>query len=147
MVRRSTAHIIVTARYSDQQGSKSRRNPCQVQPTENIGNLSASRRCLLVRTTVSIVWSAAGTSKSELNYKLQRRLYDVLSSQQVIKSDSKKFSSSRRVTRKQVMRHVTSNGTDQCQNGSSNLITTYREQPLIRNPNGNFQRSHKGHQR
>ena len=42
-VRWSTGHIMVTALYSNQQGSKSRRNPCQVQPTENIGNLSASR--------------------------------------------------------------------------------------------------------
>ena len=32
---------MVTARYSDQQGSKSRQNPGQVQPTEYIGNLSA----------------------------------------------------------------------------------------------------------
>ena len=37
------------------------------------------------------------------------------------------FSSSRRVARRQVMRHLTSNGTDQCQNGSSNLLTPYRE--------------------
>ena len=39
-------------------------------------------------------------------------------------------SSYRRVTRRQVMRHFTSNNTDQCQNGSSNnLLTPYREQP------------------
>ena len=37
-----------TTRCSDQQGSKSRQSPCQVQPTENIGNLSASRGCLKV---------------------------------------------------------------------------------------------------
>ena len=67
-VRRSTGHIMVTARYSNQQGSKSRQNPCQVQPTENIRNFSASRRCLWVRTTVSTVWSAASiiVSESEL---------------------------------------------------------------------------------
>ena len=40
-VRRSTGHIILAARYSNQQRSKSRQNQCQVQPTENIGNLSA----------------------------------------------------------------------------------------------------------
>ena len=45
---------MVTARYSNQQGSKSRQNPCQFQPTENTGNLSASRRCLWVRTTVVV---------------------------------------------------------------------------------------------
>ena len=42
-VPRSMGHIMMTARYPNQQGSKSRQNPCQVQPTENIGNLSASR--------------------------------------------------------------------------------------------------------
>ena len=58
-IRRSTGHIAVITCYSDQQGSKSRQNPCQVKPTENIDNLSASRRRLWVRTTVSTVWSAA----------------------------------------------------------------------------------------
>ena len=48
---------------------------------------------------------------------------------QVIKSDSKSSSRDRRVVRRQLMRHFISNGTDQCQNGSSNLITSYREQP------------------
>ena len=43
-IRRSTVHNMVTTRYSDQQGSKSRQNPCRVQPTEKIGNSSASRR-------------------------------------------------------------------------------------------------------
>ena len=65
-VRRSPGHIMVTARYSNQQGRKSRQNPCQVQPTENIGNLSASRQCFWVRTTVSTVWSAASISESGL---------------------------------------------------------------------------------
>ena len=41
-------------------------NPCQVQLTEKIGNLSASRKCLCVRTRVSTVWSAANISESEL---------------------------------------------------------------------------------
>ena len=50
-VRRSTGHIMVTTPYSNQQRSKSRQNPCQVQSTENIGNLSTSRRCFWVRTT------------------------------------------------------------------------------------------------
>ena len=61
-VRRSTGHIMVTTRYSNQQGSKSRQNPCQVQPPENIGNLSVSRRCLWVKTTVSTVWIAVSIS-------------------------------------------------------------------------------------
>ena len=65
-VRRSTGHIMVTIRYSSQQGSKSRQNVCQVRPPENIGNLSASRRCLWVRTTGSTVWSVASISESWL---------------------------------------------------------------------------------
>ena len=62
-------HIMVTVRYSNQQGSKSRQNPCQVQPTENIGNLSASRRCLRVRTTVFTVFDGVLPVFQNLNYK------------------------------------------------------------------------------
>ena len=47
-----------------------------------------------------------------LNYKLQIRLSGV--SNKVIKSDTKKSFSSRRGTRRQVMRHFSSNGIDQC---------------------------------
>ena len=39
-------------------GTKSRKNPCQAQPPENIKNLSMSRRCLSVRSTAfTTVWS------------------------------------------------------------------------------------------
>ena len=41
--RRSTGHIMVRTRYSNQQSYKSLHNPCQVQTPENIGNLFASR--------------------------------------------------------------------------------------------------------
>ena len=47
-VRRSTGHIMVTTRYSNQHGSKSRQNPCQVQPPKDIGNISAPRLYLWV---------------------------------------------------------------------------------------------------
>ena len=47
-------------------------------------------------------------------------------SNKAIKSDPKTVSSSRRVARRQVMRHFTSNGTDQCRNGSTDLLTPYR---------------------
>ena len=50
-------------------------------------------------------------------------------SNQVIKSYSEKFSSSRRGARRRVMRHFTSNDIEQCQNGLSNLLTPYRKQP------------------
>ena len=66
-VRKSTGHTVVTDRYSNKQGTQSRQNPCQFQPAENIGTLSASRRRLWVRTTVSTVWSAAIFSEPELN--------------------------------------------------------------------------------
>ena len=68
---------MVTTRHSNQQGSKSRQNPCQVQPPENIGNLSASRPCLWVRTIVSTVFAGVLPVFQNLNYKLQRRLSDV----------------------------------------------------------------------
>ena len=51
------------------------------------------------------------------------RLFDVLSIHQSHQNCH------RRVTRRQVVRHFTRNGTDRCQNGSSNLLTPYREQP------------------
>ena len=177
---------MVTNLYSDQQGSKSRQNPCQVQPTENIGNLPASRRCLWVRTTVSTVWSAASISESELQatekedclmccpsttsskvmqkvsssllfVSLKMSLFQVFlyhyrfSLISSMESTSFVFplpdgvfclvttgwifdirlceNSINQIKRRQVMRHFTSNGTYQCQNGSSNPLTPCREQP------------------
>ena len=60
---------MVTASYSNQQGSKPRQNPCQVQPTENIGNISASRWwwCIWLRTTVCTVSCAPQQTKSTIN--------------------------------------------------------------------------------
>ena len=46
----------------------------------------------------------------------------------VIKSGSKRFYRYRRVTRRQVMRRLTRNGTDKCRHDSSNLFTPYLEQ-------------------
>ena len=53
---------------------------------------------------------------------MQRRKYCLMCcrSTEVMKNGSKRFPSHRRVTRRQLMRHFTSNGSDQCQNGSSN---------------------------
>ena len=65
-IRRSTGRIMVTTRYSIQQGSKLRKKTYEVQPSQNTGNLSASRRCLWVQVTVSTVWRAASISESEL---------------------------------------------------------------------------------
>ena len=50
------------------------------------------------------------------------------SPKKVTKSGSKPFPSYRSVTRGQVMEHLTSNGTDQCQNGSPKPLIPYREQ-------------------
>ena len=84
---------MVTARYSNQQGSQSRQNPCLVQPTENIGNLSVSRRCVWVQTTVSTAVSGVLLVFQNLNYKLQRRVPAVLPIQQSHQKLSKRFSS------------------------------------------------------
>ena len=86
-VRRSTGHIMVTTRYSDHQGSKSRQNPCQIQPTENIGNISSSRRCLWVRPTISTFCSAASISESELQatWKTVRCAANPIKSSQVMR--------------------------------------------------------------
>ena len=122
----------MNTRYSNQLESKSRQNPCHVQPPENVGNLWASRRFIWVRTTVSTVWSAARISESELlaiNTSYREDCLMCSPSNKVIKSDSKSFSGNRRVARRRVVRHFTRNGADQCQNGSSNLLTPYREQP------------------
>ena len=85
-VRRSTDHIMVTTRYSDQQVSKSRQNLCQVQPIEKIGNLSASRRGLWIRATVSTLWRAANTS-----YSCREDCLMYCPSNKVIKSDPESF--------------------------------------------------------
>ena len=67
-LRPSTGPKMVKARYSNQQGLHSRRNLCWVQPTENIGNLSASRRCLCLGTKYSLYcWGAASVSESEFH--------------------------------------------------------------------------------
>ena len=70
---------MMTARYSNQQASKSRRNPCPVQPSEKIGIFSASYRCLWVRTSASTV-SSASTIISECVFlqATEKTLSDVL---------------------------------------------------------------------
>ena len=134
-VRRSTGHIMVTTRYTDQQGSKSRQNPRQVQPTEIIGNLSASRRYF----GYNLEFLLAGVLQVFQNLiysKLQRKLSGVLPIQQSHQKEYKKLCLALGgLKQRQVMRHFTSNGTDQqCQNSSSKPLTyqgfsMYREQP------------------
>ena len=50
-------------------------------------------------------------------------------STKMVKRYSKTFPSHRKVTRRQFTLQFTSNDTDQCQNGYSNFLTPYREQP------------------
>ena len=89
---------MVTIRHSDQQGSKSPQNPCQVRPTEIIVNISAPRKCIWVRTTVSTVWSAASVSESELQ-ATQKDCLMCCPSNKVIKSYTKVFDSSEGYTK------------------------------------------------
>ena len=83
---------MVTTRYSSQQGSESQQNPCQVQPLEEIKNLSASRRCLF-EYELELLLSGVLRAFKNLNYKLYtEKLSDVLPSTKVFKV-TKKFSS------------------------------------------------------
>ena len=68
---------MVATHDSKRHGSESRQNSCQIPPPENIENVSASRRCLWVQTTVSTVWSAASSSEPELQ-AVEKRLSDAL---------------------------------------------------------------------
>ena len=69
------------------------------QPTGNIGNLSASRRCLWVRNTaVFTVWRVLPVFHN-LSYQPQRRRYDVLPVQRSHQNGYNTFSSSWRVTK------------------------------------------------
>ena len=52
-------------------------------------------------------------------------------SNKVLKHDSKRFCCCWRLTERQVMRYLTRNGSNRYQNGSSNLLTPYREQPRL----------------
>ena len=89
-VPRSTGRIMVTTRYSNQQGFT--HNPCQAQPTESIGNLSASRRRLKARATASSALSVTSISESEVQ-AIEKKLSDVISCPfpKVIKSDHMMF--------------------------------------------------------
>ena len=90
-------------------------------------NLSVSRRCFGYE--LQFLLSGVLPIFQNLNYKPKRRLPDLLPNQQRPQKLYNCFSSSRRVTRRQVMRHFTGHGTDQCRNGLSNILIPYREQP------------------
>ena len=112
VTKKYEGQLITSTRYSNQQGFKSRQNPCQVQLTENVGNLSTSRRYFWVRITVFTVWSAASILESELQ-ATEKTFWCAAhptKSSKVIKT----CSSSRRVTLRQIMRRFTSDGIDQC---------------------------------
>ena len=87
---------MVISLCSDQQGSRSRQTSCQVQPTDKIGNLLASRLCFWVRTTVSTVWSAASISELELQATERKRLM-CCPPNMVINSDTRSYSDTRSV--------------------------------------------------
>ena len=68
---------MVTTRYSNQQGSKPRQNFCEVQPTENIGNFYR-RQHDVFGYELKLLLSELLQDFQNLNYKLQRRLSDVM---------------------------------------------------------------------
>ena len=129
-VRRTTSHIMVTALLL--------LKPTRIQiTTKSLPAPTAQERRKLLRvktmssstnySTVSTVRSAASVPESEIQ-DTEMTVWCAAHPPKSSKVTQKVFSS-RRVTRRQVMRHFTSNGTDQCQNSSSNLLTPYREQP------------------
>ena len=74
-VRKSTGHILGPICYSNQLGSLDQQISCQVQPTENIGNLSASRR--LSSSANCSFYCLECCQFQDLSYNLQRRLSQV----------------------------------------------------------------------
>ena len=123
-VRRSTGHIMVTTRHSNQKGSESRQNLSSREHRKLIGVKTVSFRTNYSFNCLEYchyfrIWITS--------YRKDCLMWSP--SNEVIKSDPPSFSGSQRVTQRQVMRRFTSNGTDQCQNGSSNLLTPYRKQP------------------
>ena len=113
-VRMSTGHIMVTTRYSNKQGSRS--------------------RGILARSNHPRTSETYRRQDDVFGYQLQLLLSDVLpcpsTCTEVIKNVSKKFPKLSRVTRRHIMRRFTRNGiTDHCQSGSSNLLTRERAQP------------------
>ena len=81
------------ARCSNQQGSKLRQNPCDVQTAREHRELVCIKTmCIWVRSTASTIWSGVLPAFRNLNNKLQRE--DCLMccpTNKVIKSDSKNF--------------------------------------------------------
>ena len=120
-----------TTRYSDQQGSKSR------QKVMRLSLVATSKtNCTLVLHRAYKVWwlclkQTACTLVLHRAYKVcwlcQKQPSDWSALYATTASDLPalcRFSTGAYNTR-----HSTSNGTDQYQNGSSNLLTLYREQP------------------
>ena len=68
---------MMTTRYSNQQGSDFLQNPCEVQPPENIGNL-CSLRVDAFGYELPFLRLEKLSVFQNLNYKLHRRLSDVL---------------------------------------------------------------------
>ena len=78
-----------------------------------------------------LVWSAASVYSRIFITSYRKYCLMCCPANEAIKSGTKCFLALtipyyRRVTRRQVMRHFTSNGTDQCRNGSSKLLIPYR---------------------
>ena len=125
------------ATQTNSSGSKSRQNLCQARPTEYIENLSASRRCLRVRTAVSTVVSGVLPGFQNLDCCTSYREDCLMccpprpSNKQGHNSDSKSFLAIGGLHEDKLCDTLQARATtNNVKNHSSSLLTTpYREQP------------------
>ena len=121
----------MTTSYSNQQGSKSRQDPCQVQLQYPRTSGTYRRHDDVFVYELQLLLSGVLPILQNLSYKLQKRLSYVLPIDQSNQKWLKTFSSlSEGYTKSRNVTHSASNGTDQCLNGSPNLLTISRANPI-----------------
>ena len=118
----------MAARYSKQPGSKSRQNPCQVQPTKNMETYR--RQDDVFGHELQFLLSSLECCQY-LNYKLcttEKTVCMCCPTNEVFKSDAKRFLALGRLHEDKLCDILQAYGTDQCRNASSNVLIPYREQ-------------------
>ena len=118
---------MLTARHSNEQGPKWMQNLSRINEPETIVNYR--RQDDVFGYDLQFLLSGVLPVLQNLSYKAQITRSEVLRKQYSHQKLYKMYSSSRRVTRRQVMRHFTANCTDHSRNGPSNIHIPYREQP------------------